>query len=407
VREDGRLKDFPSFLRSGLIDLQVAIVGNPEDSNLLALAAQINKSGLLNARDGNYELALEFFEIASKGIAAVLGINHGFYADVIENIGTVQMAQCMYLPALRNFHVTRNIRKKLLDENDYTLATIERRLGEVYGKLGESQHAITHYETSIRICRESIGKEKEMAEMLEDLARLHHAIGQYHLALVFYVRALELRVSCTCTGDGIGNLLNNLAVNLVAMDLRLSAINVLQVAKVLYESEEDPNLTALTTTMRNIGILTSELGDPQTAIIHLWRALEIQLHSIGEVNADTANTLCELGTAFGRSENYLTAVRLYELALLLGSRYSESDNRRVWLDNLYQNLEISRSKLRNPNTHHGKPQRVLFKASCQTTFRRWVRRSKTWKRRARISNLTAGARKTLERHMSESRRSRA
>jgi predicted ATPase/DNA-binding SARP family transcriptional activator len=161
-----------------------------------ALAGQIAHHLLLAGRD---QEAGELFRVAGEHarvlyanaealshFRAALALGHPDAADLHEAVGDLQTLLGEYGEALASYETAA-----ALGDGDH-LSSIERKLGNVYQRLGKWELAESHLEAALEGALEGAGSTGELARLHADLSLVAHQRGEPALALERARRALEL-----------------------------------------------------------------------------------------------------------------------------------------------------------------------------------------------------------------------
>ena len=305
----------------------------------------MNRKGIICAGERQYGLAIKYFEMTLEVVDSMVGAEHYFFAEILENIGLVHVALGEHETALQQFWQAREIKARVLPPHDSRLGVSARFIGELYSKMGNLPEAIKHYQVALRIYLANVGTEQYVVALLEDLGTLYHSIGNPAQAVRVYHDALHTRIRANVLA-GMGDLLNNFAVSLAALGRHALALNALQMAQIVYEKDGMQNLDSLSTTLRNIGVVSSELGHFSTAICSLLYALNIELYAFAGRNPKMTKTLGDLGAVFGRIRDHRTAVRFYEVALAINQWQLSSGLGDISVEHIRHGSAISTSELR-------------------------------------------------------------
>ena len=320
----------------------------------------------------------------------MVGTEHHVVAAILENIGSVHVALGQYEAALQQFRQAREIKTRVLPPHDCRLGISERLIGELYTKVGNFPEAILHYQVAIRIYLANVGTEQDVIELLEDLGILYHSVGNPAQAVRVYHKALHTRILANASA-GTGDLLNNLAVSLSALGRHALALDALQMAQIIYKRDGMQNPDSLSATLRNVGVVSSELGHFSTAIRNLSYALHIQLYAFAGRNPKTTKTLGDLGAVFGRIGDHRTAVRFYEVALALNQWQVSSGFGHISVDHIHHGSAISTSELRKRRPAN---RTKLIRHWQPTQMRAPSKKSKRRTPRVQVANLKRRPRKT-------------
>jgi len=353
----------------------------------------MNRKGIICAGERQYGLAIEFFQMTLEVVDNMVGAEHPFFAEILENIGLVHVALGEYETALQQFWRARGIKSRVLPPHDCRLGVSARFIGELFTKVGNLPEAIIHYQVALRIYLANAGTERYVVALLEDLGRLYHSIGNPAQAVRVYHKALHTRIRANVS-TGAGDLLNNFAVSLAASGRHALALNALQMAQTMYEKDGMQNPDSLSTTLRNIGVVSSELGHFSTAIRNLLSALNIQLYAFGGRNPKTTKTLGDLGAVFGRIGDHRTAVRFYKVALALNQWQFSSGLGHISVEHIRHGSAISTSELRKRRPANRMKLIRGIHNWRQTNKRAASKKSKQRVHRVHIANLKRRLRQT-------------
>ena len=120
-----------------------------EIKNSLNKAMLINKIGVMNEKLGNFQIALDNFEIALRiYLDSELNVREGI---CYNNIGTVSNYLGNYEKALDYHERGLQTLKKFLPEKSLDISTTYNNIGLVHSKLGDQKKALEYYEKSLEI----------------------------------------------------------------------------------------------------------------------------------------------------------------------------------------------------------------------------------------------------------------
>ena len=270
-----------------------------------ALAAQIGRHYQLAGQDAR---AAEYFRIAGEHARALyanaealahlrtaLALGHPDAAGLREAVGDMQTLLGEYGEALASYEAAA-----ALGDGEH-LATIERKLGSVYQRLGEWELAESHFEAAL----EGTGSAGELARIQADLSLVAHRKGQGDHALARARRSLEL---AEAAGDerALARAHNVLGV-LASGDLD-GALHHLEQSLALAEALGDP--AARIAALNNLALAYANGGEPHRALESAEAALALCV-ALGDRHREAAlhNNLADLLHAAGRQEESMSHLK--------------------------------------------------------------------------------------------------
>jgi tetratricopeptide (TPR) repeat protein/Mrp family chromosome partitioning ATPase len=168
------------------------------------------------------------------------------------------------------------------------------------------------------------------ASLLDDLGKIHNALGNYRHALDYTLRSLSIRLALRGeqhpeTGyslDDISNIYRNLGDNRQALDYAKRALSIR--SQTLGEHHPD---TA--SSLSNLGRIYRALGEPKRALEYADRALQMQMELVGEKHPDTASSLNGISNTYRSLGDHKRALEYAEKALairleLFGERHPDT-----------------------------------------------------------------------------------
>ncbi|CAF1627758.1 unnamed protein product, partial [Adineta ricciae] len=163
-------------------------------SNHPHLAQSYNNNGSVYVNMGEYSKALSFYEKALEIQEKTLPSNHPDLAASYNNTGAVYMKMGEYSKALSFYEKTLGIQEKTLPSNHPWLATSYNNIGLVYNNMGEYSKALSFYEKDLAICEKTLPSNHPLlATSYNNIGAVYYKMGEYSKALSFYEKALAIR----------------------------------------------------------------------------------------------------------------------------------------------------------------------------------------------------------------------
>lgn len=360
----------------------------PTEENDRQVSVALSKVGQANAKLGNGEDALKFFEEritvnkksgnkegeadAYWAMAESLSDNMREYDKAIEyyqkalviftelgkvrqqgrlyqNIGLNYYRKGEYQEALKFHQKNLAIKQQLLDENPSkefknNLAWAYDHLADTYLKLDETDKAQDFYEKRIKL-HEVNGSASELGDAFWDIGILWSDYkNDPTKAIEYFEKAIATAKS---TGDekAQGSLYRNVALN---YDRQKDYQNALKNYKASYtvrkkladELQDSVSQSNLAQTLDGLSDIHMHLGDYETAL--KWQQERIPIYEHFDNQESVADTYWDLGIIYGdKIKDYQKAVDYYNKSIHI---YEELDDKKN-LATLYNNISINYSSL--------------------------------------------------------------
>jgi len=232
------------------------------------IANSIRNAGVFNHIQGNYPLALDYY---NKALGIWKGLeNKKKQAGVLNNIGSVYKDQGDYESAIDYYNLSLRIAEEIGDKKGITAYL--NNLGIVYKVLGDYESAIDHYTRSLRI-GEEIGEKRAIANALNNIGLICSDQGDYESAIDHYTRSLKIKEEI---GDkkGIAGSLNNIGnIYHDQGDYELAIAYYIRCLKI---DEEMGYKKGIAISLNNIGNIYYEQGNYESAMDNHVRSLKIK-----------------------------------------------------------------------------------------------------------------------------------
>ncbi|CAF1675610.1 unnamed protein product [Adineta ricciae] len=184
------------LLKLGQLDkaeeLYTVLLEQASDNN--DRAHYYHQLGCLKYSQGDYKMAIEYYEKVLEIQEKTLPSNHPDLATSYNNIGAVYMSMGEYSKALSFYEKTLEIFQKTLPSNHPSLATSYSCIGLVYYNMGEYSKALSFYEKTLEISQKTLpSNHPDLATSYNNIGGVYHNMGEYSKALSFYEKALGIR----------------------------------------------------------------------------------------------------------------------------------------------------------------------------------------------------------------------
>ncbi|WP_438035765.1 tetratricopeptide repeat protein [Sorangium sp. So ce204] len=211
------------------------------------------------------------------------------------------------------------ILEKALGRDHPDVATVLNNLAELYRAKGDYATAEPLYQRALTIREKALGREHpDVANSLNNLAELYRAKGDYATAEPLYQRALTIREKALGREHpDVAASLHNLAALYMAKGDYGSAEPLYQRAVTIREKALGREHPDVATSLNNLADLHRTKGDYATAEPLHQRALTILEKALGREHPDVAQSLNNLAVLYMTKGDYASAEPLCQRALTI------------------------------------------------------------------------------------------
>lgn len=248
-----------------------------------ALSITHNNTGITYRKMGQYDNALNHYQMALEAAIEVYGEFHSEIAIIYNGIGTFYYSIGDLGTAIEYFRQSAATFKEAEGENSNRLAIIYNNLGLIHIQMDDLENALYYLELAQDIKVNIYGQE-----------HIETAVGYHNLA---------------------SNYLNNEEYEKAEENYFLS----LEIRKNIY-GDNHPNLILPYINIANLYIQTGEYSDARDA---LNSALEIGLERLGESHPDVLSIYTQLGEIYKEEGSLKEAGEFYQksISILIGETY--------------------------------------------------------------------------------------
>ncbi|CAF1188309.1 unnamed protein product [Adineta ricciae] len=173
-------------------ELYTVLLEQTSDENDRAL--YYHQLGCLKYSQGDYKMAIEYYEKTLEINEKTLPSNHPDLATSYGSIGLVYKHMGEYSKALSFYEKALEIFQKTLPSNHPSLATSYNSIGGVYDNMGEYSKALSFCEKALEIREKTLpSNHPDLAGSYNSIGAVYDNMGEYSKALSFYEKALEIR----------------------------------------------------------------------------------------------------------------------------------------------------------------------------------------------------------------------
>ena len=287
------------------------------ENDPLKMALIYNEVGLLHDEQGDYALALIYYQKAIEIRRQQLPPDHFSLSVSYNNIGEVQRQLGDYFNALDNHRKTLLIKQKILPPNDPSMATTYNNIGLANESLGEFAAALSFYQKALDIKQQTLPADhQELAITYNNIGELHRLMGNFPAALTNLEQAMRIRLKKYRPNDSsLAVPYNNLGLIHRELGNYSTALSYIQKSLEIKLETFRVNHPSLAFSYNNMGDIHQQLGEYTNALASYQKALEIQEKVFGGNHPGVATTYTHIGAAHQSMGNYSEALSFYERAV--------------------------------------------------------------------------------------------
>jgi tetratricopeptide (TPR) repeat protein len=157
--------------------------------------AQFNHHlGVIKDGQGEYEMAIQFYEKSLEINLQILSPDHHFLASSYTGIGLARSKKGDYSKALASHEKALELFQITLSPNNPLIAKSYGNIGKVYDEIGEYSKALSSHERALTIFEKTLPPtHPTMAICYYDIGKVYDKMGEFFKALSFYEKSLEIR----------------------------------------------------------------------------------------------------------------------------------------------------------------------------------------------------------------------
>lgn len=245
---------------------------NRDDS--IDAASALHQMGLIHEKKGMYDDAFSDLMEALRIYELEIGDDNLEVASVLNCLGNVYLNKDNSRKAIKSLERSLDIRKRLLDGKDISVAETYLNLGVALQSIDSLDDAMDAYKESIHIYKVNPSTELKIAKLLNNIGIIH-------------AKKKELEMS----------------------------IKYLEKSKELYKEKLGEDDVVIAKVMIDLGEACSEINIHEKAVNYLLKALTIFRRRYGNEHVKVTDTLNKMGTAYIKNHEYQKAMSCFENAV--------------------------------------------------------------------------------------------
>ena len=236
-----------------------------------------NQLGCIKDGQGDYCQALVYYEKAREMKEKILSENDPSLATSYNNIAGVYYHLGEYIKALSFYEKALQIRQISLSPNHLDLATTYNNIGLVHCDLTDYSKALANYEKALIIKERTLPpNHPSLATSYSNIAGVHYQLNDYTRALSFYEKDLEIcRKTLPSNHPDLAASYNNIGLVYKSMGEYSKALSSYEKSFDIYQKSLPANHCLLGTTYNNLGLVFMHLEQHSKALVHLEQARNI------------------------------------------------------------------------------------------------------------------------------------
>ena len=150
--------------------------------------------GVVKDNQGDYNMAINFYEESLKINREILSPDHHFMASTYNGLGLIYSKKGDHSKALSLLKKALEIFQKTLSQYNSHIAIAYGNLGKAYYEKGDYAEALLNHEKALEIFRETLPlTDSHMATVFYDIGNVYDKMGELSKALLSHEAALEIR----------------------------------------------------------------------------------------------------------------------------------------------------------------------------------------------------------------------
>lgn len=262
------------------------------------LGKALNDAASIYQGNGEYKIAMEYFEKALTICENVHETEHSDTAAIYNNIAGVYNDIGDYDTAKKHYEKALAICETVSGTEHHDTATIYNNLALVYMIKRNHVKALEYYEKALNIFEKVHGTEYlYTAIAYNNIAHVYDAKGDYDKALKYYEKALKIKLTTLGTEHrSTATTYNNIAGVYKGIGKYNKALEYCEKALAIHETVLGTEHPSTATTYGNIASVYKALGDYNKALEYYEKAFAIFTKTLGFEHEYTVLTLSAILT---------------------------------------------------------------------------------------------------------------
>lgn len=238
-------------------------------------------------------------------------------ANFYNQLGYLKDEKGQYDEAISFYEKSVEIKRKILPENDPSLATCYNNIGGVYKNIGNYPKALEYYQKYLKIPTESLPENHlSLAACYNNMGGVYKNMGDYSKALEYYQKDLEItEIALPENHPDLAVSYNNIGLLYKNMDDPSKALEYYNKALKIRELSLPVDHPDFAQSYNNIGLIRSSIGDFSRALEAFDKVRKIYKKAFPENHPSVATCYNNIGTVYDNMHNYSEALEYYKKAL--------------------------------------------------------------------------------------------
>ncbi len=307
-------------------------------NNAIITAYQRSRIGEIYFNINDYTHALEYYDIALKGIIEAMGDGNSYTIEIREMTANVNYEKGDFAAAIKLYSEALDDRKKLLGEKNYDNAITYNQIGLSYIALEDYSQSIEYLSKALTIMESIESTEHpDTADIYTNLGLAYMNTGDYTKSADCYLKELSFKekqpetdpIDIAICNYNIGMAYGAQGNHSEALKYYLKALPTIETG----QASAEVNAAEV---YQYIGITYNQLGDYGKAWIYFYKAMTIMEEAPTHHNEALANLYYWIGQNFSVQSYHQSALDYFNQAYTLykaifGETHPDTQSILTWI----------------------------------------------------------------------------
>ncbi len=314
----GTIYCYKGQIDSGMAQFRkaVSVWRDNKVSNQSGLAEVLANMGSINMALGNYEEALSNTSQAISITQSLKGNYDASLSTYDNNLGALYHKKGKYNQAAKYFKRSLDLALRVFPETHPTVGAIYNNIGEVYSENGDYNQALIYIQKAASIFETGVGKkDTRVASCYANIGVIQIIIGDFPDALKSLRDALSILSGIPGQGSMIASIFNSMGRIYREKNNSDSAEYYFRKAITIFlnEAPENPDLAVC---YSNLGELYSKSGKIDRALVNYQKALTINQEIFGNKHPNAAILFYNIGDMYFDLGKYSQAIKYMQKSMI-------------------------------------------------------------------------------------------
>jgi len=296
------------------------------------VATTLNNIGRVNYINGQLDNALRMYDEALGIRRELFGSDHLDVAATVCNAGQAYHQRGELNTALRLYEEFVRIVMPRLGKNHRDIFLMYKCMAQAHQECGDHERALSCYSEALSVGRSALGTTNhvEIASILNKMGNLYYRRDDYDHAIEMYREGLEIeRVVLDDTHPNITVTLSNIGQIHKQRGEYADALKIYGEALTIQTETLGASNPSVAVTLSNIGLIHYQRGRFSESLNFYQETLRIRREAFGEDNLEVASVLNSIGLVLFKLGVYDLAKQSFMECLTLRRKLLGNDHREV------------------------------------------------------------------------------